>query len=168
LLVRAARPEDCEVLAEIHAESLAARDSSMEIETSAERFARPLGEREALLVLEEDRVPVGWGVVKPYSDRPGYRVAGETSIYLRRTLTGGGRGSLLQGALMERCRELGYHHVVARIWASNEGSIAFHRKFGFEMVGVQREVGYLAGAWRDVAIMQCILAEVPPYRPDIL
>lgn len=164
--VRPARLADCVTLAKIHAESLDARDSSMEVETSPERFARLLGEREALLVLEEDGVAIGWGVVKPYSDRPGYRVAGETSIYLRRHLTGGGRGSLLQAALMARCRDFGYHHVVARIWASNEGSIHFHRKFGFEMVGVQREVGYLNGAWRDVAIMQCILAEVPPFRPD--
>ena len=68
---------------------------------------------------------------------------------------------------MEKVREFRYHHVVTKIWASNLGSIRFHQRFGFEMVGVQKEVGYLGGAWRDVAIMQCILPEVEPFEADL-
>jgi L-amino acid N-acyltransferase YncA len=32
-----------------------------------------------------------------------------------------------------------------------------HRKNGFELVGIQREIGRVDGVWRDVAIMQCLL-----------
>ena len=141
----------------------------MEMGTNADTFRERLaglGEREALLVVTDPEV-VGWGIVKQYSDRLGYRVTGETSIYLDRGLRGRGYGSNLQQALMERCAAFGYHHIVARIWATNQGSIAFHQKFGYQLVGIQKEVGFLAGQWRDVAIMQCLLSEVGPYRPEL-
>jgi phosphinothricin acetyltransferase len=60
---------------------------------------------------------------------------------------------------MVHCRRFGYHHIVAKILADNQTSINLHEKFGFALVGVQREVGRLAGRWRDVAIYQLILHE---------
>jgi phosphinothricin acetyltransferase len=157
-------------MAEIYGQSLAARDSSMEAETSSAVFLAALdgqSPRECHLVVEVEGLPRGYGVVKSYSPRVGYRVACETSIYLDRANTGGGLGGLLQKALLERCRQYGYHHVVAKIWASNEGSLRFHQRFGFELVGVQKEIGFLAGEWRDVAILQLILSEVAPYCPGM-
>ena len=35
----------------------------------------------------------------------------------------------------------GFHAVFARIDASGDASIALHRKCGFELVGIEREVG---------------------------
>lgn len=131
-------------------------------------FLENLGERQVLIVAESDSEIQGYALIKSYSDRPGYRVSCETSIYLHRELTGRGIGSALQTSLIERCRELQYHHVVTKIWASNSGSIRFHQKFGFELVGIQREVGHLKGRWLDVAILQLILSEVPPYRAEIV
>lgn len=170
-VIRPARAQDCEAISAIYAQSLDARDSSMEITTSAQAFLKILqnqGPRECLLVLLEDERLLGYGVVKSYSDRIGYRVACETSIYLDRAHSGRGYGSQLQSALLERCREYEYHHVVAKIWAGNRGSLRFHERFGFELVGIQKEVGYLAGEWKDVAIMQLILNDVPPHRPEIV
>lgn len=169
--IRPATLHDCEALSAIYAQSLDARDSCMEITTSPEKFQSILhhqGPRECLLVVTRGSEIVGYGVVKAYSDRIGYRVACETSIYLDRGQAGKGYGSMLQQALIDRCREFEYHHVVAKIWASNSGSIRFHQRFGYEMVGVQKEVGHLAGEWKDVAILQLLLPEVAPHRPDIL
>jgi L-amino acid N-acyltransferase YncA len=142
----------------------------MELVTDGAHFVSMLEsfhEREALLVVEDEGTLQGWGVVKRYSERIGYRVACETSIYLHREHTGRGYGTALQRALMSKVRELDYHHIVAKIWASNTGSIRFHEKFGYEVVGIQKEVGYLDGKWRDVAILQCVLSDVAPYRPGI-
>ena len=142
----------------------------MEVETSGLHFRKMMQafhDREVLLVLEEESLLQGWGVVKRYSDRPGYRVACETSIYLRQSSTGRGLGSRLQQALMEKAKEFGYHHIVTKIWASNDGSLRFHERFGFEIIGIQKEVGYMDGQWRDVAIMQCVFPDVEPYRPDL-
>lgn len=168
--VRPAYTSDCTHLAAIYQQSLDAKDCCMEVRVDEDYFLKMLErfvDREALLVIEDGDVLHGFGVVKKYSDRIGYRVACETSIYLCRDVTGKGHGSKLQRALMEKVREFRYHHVVTKIWASNLGSIRFHQRFGFEMVGVQKEVGYLGGAWRDVAIMQCILPEVEPFEADL-
>ncbi len=119
-------------------------------------------DRECLLVIERQQQILGWGIVKQYSDRPGYRVCCETSIYLTFAEKGQGLGKMLQTALLQKVAELGYHHVVVKIVATNDGSIAFHKRFGFEMVGVQKEVGHVDGRWQDVAIMQLILPQVPP------
>jgi phosphinothricin acetyltransferase len=59
--------------------------------------------------------------------------------------------------LIDKCRELNYHHMVAKIFSVNEASIAYNRKLGYELVGTQREIGFVDGAWQDVTIMQLIL-----------
>lgn len=156
--IRDATVDDASAISSIYNESIAARDSTMQLEQidaeTVERWIRAVGEREAVLVLEEDQDIVGYGVVKRYSDRGGYRFAAETSVYLRRSRTGNGLGSRLQAALIDRCRAYDYYHLVAKLWAENERSRALHRKFGYELVGVQEEIGYVEGEWRDVALMQ--------------
>jgi phosphinothricin acetyltransferase len=46
---------------------------------------------------------------------------------------------------------------MARIVGGHEASIALHRACGFEMVGIEREVGRKFGQWLDVAVMQRLL-----------
>ena len=115
------------------------------------------GERETILVAEIDKDVVGWGIIKKYSDRPGYNLCCETSIYLKSTATKKGYGRVLQSALLEQVKTFGYHHVVAKIVASNQVSIEFHQKFGFKIVGIQQEIGFYGGRWYDMAIMQLLL-----------
>lgn len=159
---RLAGQDDATVIAEIYNESIRARDATMEMteKTTAdiEAMIEGLTARERLLVIENSDSVQGWGILKRYSDREGYRFACETSVYLRRAIVGQrtGMGSALQAALMEHARELGYHHIVVKIWATNEISIRMHEKFGFEMVGVQREIGFSDGRWQDVTIMQYV------------
>ncbi len=115
------------------------------------RLAPPLG----CLVIAGAAV-VGWGQLKPYSDRPGYRFAAEVSIFLRRDQRGRGHGRRLLEALLERADAGGLHHLVAKIQHHNRGSLALFERAGFEVVGVQREIGLQGGRWIDVAILQRI------------
>lgn len=159
MVVRDAVLEDAGSIAFIHRQSVEAADCTMAAALTAQEVIEQLQapkEREAWLVLLDSQAVVGWGVVKAYSPRPGYRPACETSIFLERSLLGQGHGRALQQALLDRSQGLGYHHVVAKIWAANQGSLRFHQSFGFELVGIQREIGYVAGKWRDVALMQLI------------
>ena len=48
---------------------------------------------------------------------------------------------------------------MARIAASGDASRALHARCGFELVGVEREVGRKFNRWLDVAVMQCLLSE---------
>jgi len=159
--IRPAGPGDAPDVASIFNETILKRDATMVLDpVSHEGMADRIGslhERESLLVLEDSEAVVGWGIVKFYSDRPGYARTCETSVFLRRNLTGKGLGSMLQEALLEAARKAGFHHIIVRIWAANTSSIAMHAKFGFTEVGTQKEVGYVDGKWVDVTIMQCLL-----------
>lgn len=124
-----------------------------------DRLVRGMEQREVLLVAEQNDQLIGWGLVKLYSNRIGYARCCETSIYLSPAQRGKGYGRLLQERLMGFIREAGFHHVVAKILAGNTGSIDFHQAFGFEVIGTQKEIGYINGSWHDVVIMQCL---IPP------
>jgi len=161
ILIRPAEFEDASAVAQIYTESILARDSTMDTavfraEDIVELLNR-LTEREQLFVLAVGSDIKGWGIVKSYSNRPGYAVACETSVYLFRDTVGNGLGSRLQRHLLEYCRQVGYHHVVTKIWAENESSIAFHARHGFTLVGIQHEIGRIDGQWKDIALMECVL-----------
>jgi phosphinothricin acetyltransferase len=162
--VRRARADDCAAIAETYNQAIRARRSTMDTQpTSAGRYLdllHALTLREVLVVAtpagQDDQV-CGWGIVKRYSDRPGYHVACETSVYVHERHQGQGFGAAIQAELLRHARALGYRHVAAKILATNIASIAFHRRFGFEDAGLQRRIGLIDGVWHDVAIMQHLI-----------
>lgn len=168
--VRAFAAADADAVAAIMNESIDARDSTMRTEPLSGEAVLAAEEartdREALLVLEEDHGVVGWGRLRRYSDRDGYRFTGETSVFLKRSALGRGLGTQLQQALLRHARALGYHHLVAKIFADNERSIRMHRRLGYELVGVQREIGHVNGVWQDVAILQYVFQTEDTYGDE--
>lgn len=169
-IIRDATVADCATIAEIYNESIAVGDSTMHEEPRSEEGIRArmegFSKREGYIVLEQGERILGWGVIKLYSHRPGYRFCCETSVFLRRSEIRRGYGSRLKTALIERCKAYGYHHLLARVFADNEASIEYNRRFGYELVGVQREIGFRNGRWQDVAVLQLVLDDVPPVIPE--
>ncbi len=161
--IRDARRTDGDAVAGIYNEAIRSGRITMDAEpVDADYFAGPLcqSSRESLLVGCFDGQVVAWGIVKQYSARAGYRFTCETSVYVTEAHQQRGFGGVLQKAVMGRARALGYRHLVAKILAVNAASIRFHERFGYEVVGRQRAVGYLNGTWHDVVIMQCVLNEI--------
>ncbi len=105
---------------------------------------------------EADAV-VGFASMSPYRERAAYSPTVEDSIYVSRAHGGAGIGRLLMNDLIETARGSGFHSMVARIEASGAASRALHRACGFELVGIERQVGRKFGRWLDVAIMQLML-----------
>ncbi len=168
LTLRDATPDDAAVIVEIYNASIAAGGATMDQDLKSAAGVRQqmaaFSPRETILLLEDDQV-LGWGIIKKYSDRSGYRFCCETAVYLRRELTGRSLGTRIKLALIERCRRYGYHHLVAKIWATNVASIEYNKKLGYEVVGTQREIGFAAGHWQDIVILQLVLDDVPPEIP---
>jgi phosphinothricin acetyltransferase len=54
-------------------------------------------------------------------------------------------------------RDSGFHSMIARIEASGTASRALHEACGFQLVGIEREVGRKFNRWLDVAVMQLML-----------
>lgn len=100
---------------------------------------------------------VGFASLSPFRARPAYATTVEDSVYVREDRHGRGYGRALLGELLELAADGGFHSVIARIADHNEASIALHAAYGFEMVGVEREVGRKFGRWLDVVQMQRLL-----------
>jgi phosphinothricin acetyltransferase len=97
---------------------------------------------------------LGWASARQFSDRHGYRFACETAIYMDASSVGLRVADLLQHKIDVHCQENSIHHAMAKIIASNQRSLAFHYRHGYELVGTQKEVGHVEGKWSDVAILQ--------------
>lgn len=112
------------------------------------------------LVAERAGVVVGYCYAAAYRARPAYRFTVEDSVYVAEGLTGGGVGTALLSALLERCGHGPWRQMVAVIGDSaNAGSIALHRRLGFAMVGTIEAVGFKLGRWVDTVMMQRALGE---------
>ena len=100
---------------------------------------------------------VGFGSLSPFRTRPAYAGTVENSVYLRDDYQRRGIGRRLLEELIRLAESHGFHTVIARISGGNEASIALHAACGFEIVGVEREVGRKFGRWLDVVEMQRML-----------
>ena len=100
---------------------------------------------------------LGFGSLSPYKERAAYRTSVEDSVYVDRTCHGRGLGKLIVTELLRVAELSGFHTVFARIEAGGVASRALHAACGFELVGVEREVGRKFHRWLDVAIMQKLL-----------
>lgn len=107
-----------------------------------------------VVALNEDDAVVGWACLSKYRDRPAYGTSVEDSIYVHQDHRGIGIGNLLLAELTRLADEYGFHSTFARIAGDNPSSVALHQKHGFELVGVEKEVGRKFGRWLDVTIMQ--------------
>ncbi len=100
---------------------------------------------------------LGFAVVSPFRDRAAYATTVEDSVYVHGDHRGRGIGRALLDELLRLAAGHGFHSVIARISSDNEPSIALHRACGFEVVGVEREVGRKHGRWLDVVELQRML-----------
>ncbi|MGH6799378.1 MAG: GNAT family N-acetyltransferase [Roseiarcus sp.] len=115
------------------------------------------------LVAEAETEILGFAYAVPYRPRPAYRFTIEDSVYVADGLSGQGLGSALLGELSARCERGPWRQMIAVVGDSaNASSIALHRRFGFELAGTLRSVGFKSGRWVDTPILQRPLG---PARP---
>ncbi len=110
----------------------------------------------AIVAVDRDDV-VGFASLSPYKERPAYRTTVEDSVYVARHRNNQGIGRLLLSHMIDVARASGFHTVMARIEAGGSASRALHARCGFELVGIEREVGRKFNRWLDVAVMQHLL-----------
>ena len=107
------------------------------------------------LVAEAEGRILGYAYAGLYHARAAYRFTIEDSVYVADGLGGAGIGSALLENLIARCEAGPWRQMVAVVGdGENAGSVALHRRFGFEPVGVLRSVGYKFGRWVDVPLLQ--------------
>jgi L-amino acid N-acyltransferase YncA len=173
LRIRDADPaQDAAACAAIYAPHVEGSAVSFEerVPDAAEMAARieRYGASHAWLVAEREGKVVGYAYATAFNERPAYRWSAGVSVYVGGGARGQGVGRALYAALFDRLRERGFRMACAGITLPNAASEALHERLGFELVGVNREIGWKEGAWRDVGWYQLELApagEGPPAEP---
>lgn len=112
----------------------------------------------AVMVAELEGSVAGFASLSKWRDRPAYATTVEDSVYVHPDHHGVGLGTALLSKLVETASLHGFHACMARIVGGHEASIALHRACGFEVVGVEKEVGRKFGRWLDVVLMERMLS----------
>ncbi|MGH2976738.1 MAG: GNAT family N-acetyltransferase [Solirubrobacterales bacterium] len=163
ITIRDADPEgDAAACAAIYAPFVHSSATSFEERPpTAEEFAARI-RRTSLthpwLVAEREEVAIAYAYACPHRERPAYRWAADVSVYVVDGCRGLGVGRRLYEALFERLRAQRFRTACAGITLPNEASVALHERLGFVPAGVFRQIGWKAGAWRDVGWWQLELA----------
>lgn len=114
-------------------------------------------EHPVCVVVREDSEILAWGSLSPWSDRRGYRITAEPSLYVDERFQGQGIGRELMRWLVEAGKEAGFQSLISRIADANAISIALHERFGFRKAGQLVQVGEKFGKLLDVMLYQLLL-----------
>jgi phosphinothricin acetyltransferase len=107
------------------------------------------------LVAEIEGQVVGYSYATQFRPRPAYCHTIEDSVYVTHGLTGRGIGTALLTELISRCEAGPWRQMLAVIGDSeNAGSVALHRRLGFQYTGTLESVGFKLGRWVDTVLMQ--------------
>jgi len=151
----------------VEASPVSFEEEAPDAEEMAARIER-VASSHCWLVAERDGEVLGYAYATAFNERPAYRWSAGVSVYVGESSRGQGIGRALYVALLERLRERGFRMACAGITLPNAASVALHERLGFEQVGVNREIGWKEGAWRDVGWYQLELAPAgdgPPPEP---
>jgi L-amino acid N-acyltransferase YncA len=126
----------------------------------AERIERALAGW-SWLVAEYQGECIGYAYGSSHRERAAYRWSVEVSAYVHPNHLRLGIGSALYAQLLPDLASKGFCNVYAGVTLPNEGSVAMHRRMGFDAVGIFKSVGRKFQEWHDVAWFQKVLRSSP-------
>lgn len=158
ILIRPATEADAPRLLDIYRPYVEHTAVSFELEPPAldvfaARIAKSLAGW-AWLVAERDGAVAGYAYGTVHRERAAYAKTAETGVYLDEAHHGRGVGTALYTELLQVLAARGFHRAVAGITLPNPASVALHERFGFERIGVYKEVGFKFGRWHDTVWYQ--------------
>lgn len=110
-----------------------------------------------IIVATENEMVVGFGYYSEFRFREAYKFTVEHSVYAHPNHLEKGIGKLILENLIHLAKVQKLHTMIGVIDAENKGSIEFHKKFGFEIVGTIKESGYKFNRWLHSVFMQKML-----------
>jgi L-amino acid N-acyltransferase YncA len=162
LNLRPFTPADIPAMTAIYAHYVA--NSTVTFDTEAptekameEKFTAMAALGHPIIIAEKDGKVLGYAYASTYRPRHAYRFTCEDTLYLSPDATGQGIGSLLLEKLIEQSRAFGFKQMIGVIEAGADPSIALHKKFGFEIVGRHKDLGFKFDRWLSIVHMQLSL-----------
>lgn len=156
---RLATHEDAATIAAIYNQGIDDRTSTFETRhrTSADVRAW-FDDRHPIVVVETNRGVIAFASASTYRPRECYAGIAEFSVYVERDSRNHGAGRLAMEALLTEAESRDFWKLVSRIFIENTASRVLMQKLGFREVGVYEKHGQLDGAWRDVVIVEKLIA----------
>ena len=108
-------------------------------------------------VCEHKGQVIGYCYVHPWRTRAAFLHTAELSIYLDHDFCGKGVGSILVKRMIEICRNLEFHVLIACVTSENDSSLHFHEHLGFRHVAHYDEVGWKFDHWIGLDDYQLML-----------
>lgn len=161
-VIRPAQPSDAEAIAEIYNQGIEERQATFQTKLHGPGELELKTEQRGgqLLVAEREGRVAGWAGWSGYDD-PGAYYAGvaECAVYVGREDRRHGVGAELLEGMAAEMPKFGVHKLLAKIFTTNQASIALFRRCGFREVGTHLRHGRLDGEWKDVLVMERSLGE---------
>lgn len=160
--VRPAVPKDAGEIARIYNQGIEERIATFETRsrTADEILSWFDGEHPVVVVEEGGRI-IAFAATSVYRPRECYQGVAEFSVYTERGARGRGAGRAAMEALIEACRRAGFWKLVSRVFVENARSRALLLSIGFREVGVYERHARLDGEWKDVVIVERLVAADP-------
>jgi L-amino acid N-acyltransferase len=163
LHIRSTELKDIPAITEIYNDAILNTTATFdtEIKTIEDRtqWFHNHGEKYPVLTAETEGRITGWASLTKWSDRCAYEKTAEVSVYIHKDYRGKGIGKELLEQLILHGKKAGIHYMLARISEGNASSIHIHELFGFEHIGVMKEVGFKFGKFLNVHLMQKVFSE---------
>lgn len=160
---RLATPTDSAAIARIYNQGIQARVATFETRPrAADEIVAWFDGRHPIVVVEEGGEVVGFAATSPYRPRDCYAGIAEFSVYVEAAARGRGVGHVAMESLIAAATERGFWKLVSRVFPENQASLALLRAVGFREVGRYERHARLDGQWRDVIIVERLLAPPEP------
>jgi len=158
--IRKATEKDIKDITKIYNEAIVKTNATFDTEEKTidkmKKWFKDHSSNNPIIVSEKDRKIVGFACLSKYSTKNAYSKTTEISLYVKEKYQGKGIGKKLMEEILKEGRKVGIHAVIARITDGNDVSINLHEEFGFEKVGMLKEVGKKFGKLLDVHVLEKI------------
>jgi L-amino acid N-acyltransferase YncA len=141
----------------ISSTTVAWTEATESVDDRAAWFDKQTAAGRPVLVATVDDDVVGFASYGDFRDStkwPGYRFTVEHTVHVAELCWNAGVGRALMTELMQRAGDAGLHVMIGAIDSENDGSVRFHRRLGFEVVGRLPQIGFKFDRWLDLVLMQ--------------
>jgi L-amino acid N-acyltransferase YncA len=157
---RLAAPSDVAAITRIYNQGIAEGTATFETRLRDDDDVLAwFGRRFPIVVVESDGEVVAFASTSEYRPRECYAGIAEFSVYVASERRGRGAGRLAMETLIEAARRAGFWKLVSRVFIENLASRALMNDLGFREVGIYERHARLGDVWKDVVIVERLLAE---------
>ena len=157
---RLATPTDAPAITRIYNQGIAEGTATFETRLRGDDDVLAwFGRRFPIVVVEAGAEVIAFASTSEYRPRDCYAGIAEFSVYVAREHRGRGAGRAVMETLSQAARNAGFWKLVSRVFVENLASRALLNDLGFREVGIYERHARLGDVWKDVVIVEKLLAE---------